>query len=165
MKMSPFQTIAVWKLKVKNGKIRNKYLADVELQMAEHKVQAWTDILYDWVQCGFCLSEELQIQLLNLDKQMTEIVLGAEQQCSKWGKGRHPWSPELAAVGQKVAFWSKRVSQYELHSEEWQNATTLDPTSASHMWLSKQECYKELIKYQKELPNFGTKHTQNGLTI
>ena len=40
MKMSPFQTIAVQKLTVQNGKIRNKYLVDVELQMAEHKVQA-----------------------------------------------------------------------------------------------------------------------------
>jgi len=78
-KMSPFQTTVVRKLTVQNGKIRNKYLADVELQMAEHKVQAQTVILYDWVQCRFCLSEEQQTQLFNLDKQMMEIVLGAEQ--------------------------------------------------------------------------------------
>lgn len=48
-------------------------------------------------------------QLFALDRQVTEILLDAENQCSKKGVGCNLWSPALQKVGRDFVYWKGRL--------------------------------------------------------
>ena len=61
--------------------------------------------------------ETHRIQLFALDKQVTEILLGAENQCSKRRPERNSWSPALQRAGKEINYWKNRLSANGLVDE------------------------------------------------
>ena len=55
-------------------------------------------------------SEKHRNRLYALDRQVTEILLGAENQCSKKRPLRNLWSPALQKAGKEIVYWKRRIS-------------------------------------------------------
>ena len=86
-----------------------KYLTFVQKQFSEHRI---------WERCQrlreACESDSFtdmhRQQLFTLDRQVTEILLGAENQCSNKRVFRNLWSPALRKAGKEIIYWKRRLS-------------------------------------------------------
>mmetsp|Transcript_22442 Transcript_22442/g.32142 ORF Transcript_22442/g.32142 Transcript_22442/m.32142 type:complete len:176 (+) Transcript_22442:1387-1914(+) len=86
------------KLTSGNPEAVQKYVSFLKTQFQQHKIIERGNKLREAMETGSFTNKHRQ-QLSILDKQITEILLGAEHQCSKRTDDRNPWSPELATAG------------------------------------------------------------------
>lgn len=93
-----------------------KYISFIQKQFSEHKIVERCNYLRD-----VCDNEEFTDShrklLYALDRQVTEILLGAENQCSKKSVQRNLWSPALKRAGQEIGYWKQRISNNGLMDE------------------------------------------------
>ena len=106
---SPLVSPTPRKLTSGNIKSVQKYLAFVQKQFGVHKIVERCRRLRSACDDNEFTDDHKQ-QLFALDKQVTEILLGAENQCSKKRKPRTLWSPALKRAGQEISFWKQRIS-------------------------------------------------------
>ena len=84
-----------------------KYVAFIKKQFAEHRIIERCTKLREASFLGF--TERHRQQLFALDTQVTEILLGAENQCSSKRMSRNLWSPALRKAGKEVCYWKRRL--------------------------------------------------------
>ena len=77
-------------------------------KITEHRIVDWCKRLRD-----ACDEDEFtdlhRQQLYLLDRQVTEILLGTKNQCSKRKAHRNLWSPALQKAGEEIGYWKRRL--------------------------------------------------------
>ena len=97
------------KLTSGNNDAVQKYIAFVQKQFTEHKIVDRCRKLREACENDE-FTEQHKQQLYALDKQVTEILLGAENHCSKKTRQRNLWSPALKKAGRELSYWKQRMS-------------------------------------------------------
>ena len=95
------------KLTSTNPDAVNKYITFIKKQFAEHRIIERCAKLREASLLEF--TERHRQQLYAVDKQVTEILLGAENQCSSEGMARNLWSPALRKAGKEIGYWRRRL--------------------------------------------------------
>ena len=106
---SPLVQPSPRKLTSGNAAAVQKYIAFINKQFNEHKIVERCRRLRDLCDSGD-FDETNRQQLFALDRQVTEILLGAENQCSKRRQQRNLWSPALKKAGCEIGYWKQRLS-------------------------------------------------------
>ena len=134
---SPLATPQPWKLTSGNKMSVQKYIAFIQKQFNEHKIVERCQRLKE-----ACDNEEFTDShrklLYALDRQVTEILLGAENQCSKKKPHRNLWSPALKKAGQEIGYWKQRLSangQIDEGTKDLGNALELPHTIQQPMQI------------------------------
>jgi hypothetical protein len=86
-----------------------KYITFIQQQFQVHKIIERCRRLREACDLHEFSAEHRQ-QLFILDRQVTEILLGAENQCSNKCRMRNIWSPALKKSGQEISYWRQRLS-------------------------------------------------------
>ena len=97
------------KLTSDNPDAVRKYISFLQKQFDEHKIVQRLQRLKDAHNAG-TFTDQHQKQLFALDNQVTEILLGAENQCSSKRITRNWWSPALKKAGDEIVYWRRRLS-------------------------------------------------------
>ena len=96
------------KLSVKNAKARLKFEADIVRQWETHNLyNRAADFLWKARSNSFEMRDTFALN--KFDKQVTEILLGANNRCSKRVATRDPWSPALRDCGRVIVYWRARL--------------------------------------------------------
>lgn len=95
------------KLTSTNPDAVKKYTAFLKKQFAEHRVIERCQQLLKASYLEF--TESHRRQLFSLDNQITEIMIGAENQCSNKLRARILWSPALRKAGKEICYWKCRL--------------------------------------------------------
>lgn len=113
------------KLTLDNTAARTKYEEFILKQWQVHHIAARATALHDRAIRGVFTSVD-QATLNALDRQITEILLGAEQRCSRKTVDRDKWSPRLKIGGRNILYWRARLhsvndtpSQHKSSSERY----------------------------------------------
>ena len=106
---SPLVSPAPRKLTSGNLQSVQKYISFIRKQFTEHKIFERCRQLREACDNDE-FSEVHRRQLFSLDRQVTEILIGAENQCSKRKPYRNLWSPALQKAGQEIGYWKQRLS-------------------------------------------------------
>ena len=85
-----------------------KYIAFIKKQFGEHRIVERCARLKEAIRTD-TFGESHRAQLFALDNQVTEILLGAENQCSKKRVERNLWSPALQKAGKEISYWTSRL--------------------------------------------------------
>mmetsp|Transcript_20247 Transcript_20247/g.28844 ORF Transcript_20247/g.28844 Transcript_20247/m.28844 type:complete len:455 (+) Transcript_20247:252-1616(+) len=104
---SPLSSPTPRKLTSTNPEAVKRYIEFIQKQFAEHKIFDRCARLTEASRADF--SERHRRQLFALDTQITEILLGAERQCSTKRSARNLWSPALRKAGHEVTYWKRRL--------------------------------------------------------
>ena len=96
------------KLTTGNIEAVKKYIDFVKRQFTEHRIVERCRALRDLCDAGE-FGEHHRQQLYSLDKQVTEILLGAENRCNTRKVQRNLWSPALQKAGKKISYWKHRL--------------------------------------------------------
>ena len=97
------------KLTSGNAASVQKYISFINKQFHEHKIVERCNRLKEVCEAGD-FADIHRKQLFALDRQVTEILLGAENQCSTRRQRRNLWSPALKQAGQEIGYWKQRLS-------------------------------------------------------
>mmetsp|Transcript_24392 Transcript_24392/g.34970 ORF Transcript_24392/g.34970 Transcript_24392/m.34970 type:complete len:783 (+) Transcript_24392:946-3294(+) len=92
------------KLTVQNGPSRNLYEEFVIAQFQEHKIGERAAALHARALTGLFDAADMN-SFNRLDAQITEILLGAENRCSKKMVDRDNWSPKIQLSGRTILYW------------------------------------------------------------
>jgi len=106
---SPLAQFHPRKLTSGNQEAVNKYVSFIRKQFSEHKIVDRCHRLKEAIRTD-TFSESHRQQLFALDNQVTEILIGAENQCSKKKVGRNLWSLALQKAGKEIVYWKGRLS-------------------------------------------------------
>lgn len=106
---SPLVSPAPRKLTSDNSTSVKKYISFIQKQFQTHKIIERCRRLRE--ACDLNEFNDIhRQQLFALDRQVTEILLGAENQCSNKRRMRNIWSPALKKAGQEICYWKQRLS-------------------------------------------------------
>jgi hypothetical protein len=97
------------KLIVQNIASRTAYEKFIIQQWETHKIEERSQALYYRALKGTFTAIDF-ILLNNLDRQITEILLGAEQRCSTKVVDRDKWSPKIKIGGRNILYWRARLN-------------------------------------------------------
>ena len=99
------------KLTLKNIPARTAYELFILQQWQEHCIAERAKELYDKAfRNQFSPADMISLNLL--DKQITEILLGAEKRCSTKVIEREKWSPRLKSGGRNILYWRARLHSF-----------------------------------------------------
>ena len=107
------------KLTSTNPDAVSKYIGFLKKQFTEHRIIERCNALREASLGEF--TERHRRQLYALDSQITEIMKGAENQCSTKRPIRNLWSPALQKAGQEVTYWRRRLRTNGLLDEGTRN--------------------------------------------
>jgi hypothetical protein len=78
-------------------------------QLHHHKILERAQVLHNHaLQSTFTTNDKTN--LIQLDTQLTEILLSSERQCSKSLIQRDPWSPTLKKKGKAIVYWRHKLT-------------------------------------------------------
>mmetsp|Transcript_16627 Transcript_16627/g.23693 ORF Transcript_16627/g.23693 Transcript_16627/m.23693 type:complete len:128 (+) Transcript_16627:2152-2535(+) len=83
--------------------------------------------------------------LNRLDQQITEILIGAENRCSKKVVDRDMWSPRLQIGGHNILYWRARLHSSSDSSSQSKRALE---AARKHAFISQAEHESILSRYQ-----------------
>ena len=104
---SPLISTSPRKLTSDNSTAVKKYIAFIQKQFQAHKIVERRQRLRTACDLNE-FTEEHRQQLFALDKQVTEILLGAESRCSNKCRQSNMWSPVLKKSGQEICYLRQR---------------------------------------------------------
>ena len=96
------------KLTMDNAEARAKYEEFVLKKWRVHQIAERAKAFHERALRGFFSASD-QAALNALDRQITEILLGAERRCSKKNVDRDKWSPRLKVGGRNILYWRARL--------------------------------------------------------
>ena len=137
------------KLTSGNPETVKKYVSFLKTQFQNHKIFERCRSLREAMEKDeFTLKHQRQLYIL--DKQVTEILLGAENQCSKRTTDRNFWSPELDNAGTAIKYGKCRVKLNGLLDDNMRElGDQLKIPEQHHRTLSIHECQQLLSKAWK----------------
>ena len=106
---SPLASPQPRKLTSGNAEAVKKYVTFIQKQFVEHRIVERCRRLREISETE-TFDDYHRSQLYSLDKQVTEILLGAENHCSKKRVKRNLWSPALAKAGKEIGYWKQRIA-------------------------------------------------------
>jgi hypothetical protein len=109
------------KLTLKNVESKKAYEIFVLHQWEAHKIAERAAALHARALRGSFSATDFLL-LNKLDGQITEILLGAEQRCSKKVVNRDKWSPRLQIGGRNILYWRARLHSFNDNSMKSKNA-------------------------------------------
>ena len=132
------------KLTSGNQEAVNSYVSFIKKQFQNHKIIERCQQLREAMETNqFELKH--QRRLYALDKQVTEILLGAENQCSSRKNDRNLWSPELDNAGTKIKYWRCRLkTNGHIDDSTYDLGTRLRIPSHQQQSMPIEECQKQL---------------------
>lgn len=99
------------KLTLDNVAARTAYVYFILRQWDEHKIAERAATLHDRALRGVFSAVD-HATLNALDRQITEILLGAERRCSKKVVEPDKWSPRLKVGGRNILYWRARLNLF-----------------------------------------------------
>ena len=128
------------KLTSGNSNSVKKYVEFIKKQFNEHRIVDRCRRLRE-----ACDKEEFtdqhRRQLFSLDRQVTEILLEAENKCSTRKAHRNSWSPALQKAGKEIGYWRQRLhTKGQLDEGTKELGITLQIPSSLQRPLSEHLC-------------------------
>lgn len=106
------------KLTLKNVVARSTYEAFLVKQWHIHHIAERAASLHERA-ISRNFTEADFVALNKLDRQITEILLGAERRCSSRVVERDKWSPRIKSGGRNILYWRARLSMLTEHGAQY----------------------------------------------